>query len=191
MSTLPRPHLPEPSSTPFQRSYWAIPGRLLAGCYPGDLDPSAAGQKRVALLEAGITDFVSLMEANETDHSGDPFIDYWPSLEREAKERRRRVAFHRFPILDGKVPTFDEMRATLAVLDALLAHGRSIYLHCWGGRGRTGTVIASWLIARERLSASAALERLHALIGPKLPSFQPTPETPLQHEFIEQWSIQH
>jgi hypothetical protein len=23
---------------PFDRSYWVVPGRFLAGCYPGDLD---------------------------------------------------------------------------------------------------------------------------------------------------------
>jgi hypothetical protein len=40
--------------TPFPKSYWVIPGRLLAGAYPGAKDPAEAAGKLKALFDAGI-----------------------------------------------------------------------------------------------------------------------------------------
>jgi len=174
-------------SPPHARSYWVVPGRFAAGCYPGDLDPTEAAAKRQALLAAGITDFVSLMEAGEGDHSGKPFVDYWPALEAEAKQLGHEVAFHRFPIVDGNIPTPKTMAAITATLSALLSTGRNIYVHCWGGRGRTGTVVACWLGAAEGLDGQTAIARLQQLTESPRKHFRPTPETSIQHAFVDQW----
>lgn len=50
--------------TPFPRSYWVVPGKLLAGYYPGAKDPNEAKEKITALLNAGIRHFINLMEAD-------------------------------------------------------------------------------------------------------------------------------
>ena len=45
-------------------------------------------------------------------------------------------------------------------LQARLAAGESVYLHCWGGRGRAGLVGACLLGRAYGLSAEEALERV-------------------------------
>lgn len=53
---------------PFARSYWVLPARLLAGCYPCDKDPYMASEKVRGLVDCGVTWVLSLMEGTEVDH---------------------------------------------------------------------------------------------------------------------------
>ena len=48
-------------------------------------------------------------------------------------------------IADNGVTSRDEMIATLDVIDHHLRDGCNVYVHCWGGSGRTGTVVGCWL----------------------------------------------
>lgn len=177
------PELP----TPFDRSYWARPGQLLAGCYPGDLDPSAANQKLKGLIQCGVSTVINLMEANETGHSGEPFIDYVPRLQDWAQSNEASISCLRFPIRDLSVPSVAEMRQILDVIDDALAQNKTVYVHCWGGRGRTGTVIACHLLRHRLVSEGEALAALEALTEHKRRVFWPTPESSSQREFVKRW----
>ena len=65
------------------------------------------------------------------------------------------------------------MTRILDDVDAALADGGAVYVHCWGGIGRTGTVVGCWLvrhglddgdpIARSRPSAARVLDSSHAV----------------------------
>ena len=50
---------------PMENSYWVVPGKFLAGEYPGSRDDSATETKLKALVDAGITSFVDLTQAGE------------------------------------------------------------------------------------------------------------------------------
>ena len=63
----------------------------------------------------------------------------------------------RRPIRDVDIPTVAEMRETLAEIRAALDAGETVYVHCWGGVGRTGTVVAC-LLVHDGYSAADALE---------------------------------
>ena len=67
---------PRNLGVPFPRSYWVIPGLLLAGEYPGAKEQKEAEQKLSGLLDAGIRQIINLMEPDETDHDGQPFNLY-------------------------------------------------------------------------------------------------------------------
>jgi len=54
------------------------------------------------------------------------------------------------------------MDAALADIRGRLAAGECVYVHCWGGRGRAGTVGACALAALYGLPADAALARVQA-----------------------------
>ena len=56
------------------------------------------------------------------------------------------------PIEDLSVPTLADMERILGAIDDELAAGRAVYLHCWGGIGRTGTVVGCYLV-RQGLTA--------------------------------------
>jgi rhodanese/phosphatase family protein len=40
--------------------------------------------------------------------------------------------------------------------------GERVVIHCWGGNGRTGHVLAAWLVAARGLSPMAAIEAVEA-----------------------------
>src|ERR1700734_2418094 len=131
---------------PFERSYWAVPGQLLAGCYPGDIHPEAMNAKLEGLVRAQVSLVVNLMEQTEVDHSGRPFIEYQSLLLKIAKEAGQQIRFQRFPIRDMSIPTAKQMREILDAIHAEIKAGSVVYVHCWGGKGRTATVTGCYLL---------------------------------------------
>jgi hypothetical protein len=51
-------------SRPIDNCYWVLPGKLLAGEYPRNLDDASSPQKIARLTDAGITAFIDLTEEN-------------------------------------------------------------------------------------------------------------------------------
>ena len=90
------------------------------------------------LLDVGIRGFISLMEPNETNHQGHQFSSYQEQLYRLAVERDVALTCLRLPIPDQCVPTRQTMSPILDAIDALFENNTPTYIHCWGGKGRTG-----------------------------------------------------
>jgi hypothetical protein len=175
------------TALPFHRSYWAIPDQLLAGCYPGDLDPQAMDAKLSALIAAKVTLVVSLMEADESDHSGSAFYDYAPRLEEIAFASNHSIRGIRFEIPDMSIPSQELMRAILDAIKAEMAGGGVVYVHCWGGKGRTATVVGCLLLETGREDIETVLARLNKLTAHASKFFWPTPQTPEQCAFVLNW----
>lgn len=136
-------------------AFWVVPGRLLAGEYPGAKTPEKAAAKLQVLREAGITSFVDLTEPGEITRGGDPMRRYDGALDAGA-------AYRRFAIPDTRVIDDDGYDEILAHINAELAAGRNVYWHCWGGKGRTGTVLGTWLID-QGLGFLEVLDRMQEL----------------------------
>jgi hypothetical protein len=156
MSTKHGPHSTHPTGTPmpprpFARSFWVAPGKLLAGYYPGDLDPAQELVKLRALLAAGVRSFVDLTHELDRDHRGQPLAPYTAALAEVATEQGATWWYRRCPIVDETAPTRAVMRGILDVIDERISAGDMVYVHCWGGRGRTGTAAGCWL-ARHRVA---------------------------------------
>jgi hypothetical protein len=166
---------------PLPNTYWVLPGRFLAGEYPASHAPDLTRQRLDALLSAGLDTFVDLTSAGELQ----PYV---PILLEEADKCRVAAQYHRFAIRDLGVPLPGEMRQALDALDLALAGGRNVYLHCWGGVGRTGTMVGCYLV-RHGLSGDDALAQLEAWwrTVPKSAAFPRSPETDGQVEFIRGW----
>lgn len=173
---------------PFTRAYWVEPGRLLAGFYPGDRDPAVASAKLTALLDCGVTDIFCLMEEDEGDHAGRPFSEYQTELMRLARIRGIEVRWNRFAIRDMGVPTAGEMSRTLDALDAGV-RGGCAYVHCWGGRGRTGTVVGCWLARHGIASGDEVMTRLTEFTAHEREYFPRIPEAPEQRNFVRNWRV--
>lgn len=149
--------------------------------------PSEAETRMQALAECGITLSVSLMFPNERDHQGNEFRPYEPTLVAAAAARGRTCRCIRIPIVDGGVPSQDEMAQILDAIDGELAVGGRVYLHCWGGRGRTGTAAACWLIRHAVAASHTAVDHLQILVSHAADLFRPTPENELQRQFVGTW----
>ena len=155
------------------------PGSLLAGEYPRDADDATSQAKIDALVAAGVTAFIDLT----TDRDGlAPYAQYL------AKHRDRGVSHENFPIPDVSTPRdAEQTRAILDTIDAHRAAGKTVYVHCWGGVGRTGVIVGCWL-ARHGTPGAAAVQRLGELwqACPKSATRQ-SPETSAQVRYIETW----
>ncbi len=172
---------------PFPRSYWVKPGRLLAGFFPGSKTPAQAGEKLAALVACGVTHVVNLMEPDERDHSGQLFAGYSSALEKIAAERGASVKITERSIPDLAVPAVEDMQQTLDIIDAAMREG-CVYVHCWGGRGRTGTVIGCWLARHGMPAGDGVLQRLAELTAHHRAAFPVIPETNVQRDFVRIWN---
>ena len=173
-----------PIPLPHPHCYALSGTRLFAGEYPFDLDPVAAVTKLRSYLDAGITHFIDLTDNHE-------LVPYADALTEECRTRPQVVKHTRLPIPDMGVPSVARMREILDLIDASLERGETVYVHCWGGVGRTGTVIGCHLV-RRGLSGDEALARVAELYGsmPEAKRLRHTgsPETEAQRAFVRGWS---
>lgn len=177
----------EPKHVPFPRSYWVVPDTFLAGFYPGDRNRRAMEQKVSALLECGIRHIVNLMEEDETDHDGKPFVAYETLVQGIAEQFGFKVACERTPIRDLGIPTRETMVKILDGIDGAIAVDRPVYVHCWGGRGRTGTVVGCWLVRHGIAEGQAALHKIQKLRRYEATANYISPETRQQRQMVLNW----
>ncbi|HTP01542.1 MAG TPA: protein-tyrosine phosphatase family protein [Anaerolineales bacterium] len=132
-------------------------------------------------MDAGIDSFIDLTEEDELG-------PYLPLLQQRARQRSLQLSYRRFPIPDLGLPAHAQMLAILDHIDEALAAGKHIYLHCWGGIGRTGTTVGCYLV-RHGMSAQEALDQIsdwwQDVTGRR--SIPLSPETPEQTAFVRGW----
>jgi ADP-ribosylglycohydrolase len=171
-----------PATIPPPGTFWVEPGRFLAGAYPGHVEPAYATARLESLLALGVSHFIDLTWPGELP-------DYDEILPELVEPGARALGYARFPIEDHGTPrSREQMGAILADIDAALARGECIYVHCRAGIGRTGTVVGCFLA--ERLGdGGAALEELDHLwkAGGRERDWPGSPETAEQADFIRDW----
>ena len=141
--------------------------------YPGDKTQEGAIKKLSTALQLGITHFIDLTVWNELV----PYSQYLPAS----------IHYLRFPVVDISCPkSVDEVYRLLLYIEQLLADPHHmVYLHCWGGVGRTGTIAACWLAWQHQtnLADTLALLRDYWKECPKS-KLRPIPDTYEQEEFV-------
>ncbi len=165
--------------SPLPNSYWIEPGRVLAGEHPSGANDESTRKRLRRLADAGIDCFLDLTEPDE-------FAPYEPLF--SAPQRGRGTLHLRRPIRDHGVPQTDaHMRDIIETLEAALAGGRCVYLHCRAGIGRTNLVAGCWIAERE--GGEAALLRLNRQWRDNARSrtWPTIPETEEQAAFVRGW----
>jgi hypothetical protein len=143
--------------------------------------------KLEGLVRAGVSLVVNLMEETEVDHSGRPFIDYQTPLRMLAMEAGKQTRIQRFPIRDMSIPTAKQMRDTLDAIHAEIKAGGVVYVHCWGGKGRTATVTGCYLLESGLEKRETVLGTIKSLTAHASKFFWPTPQTAEQCDFVTNW----
>ncbi len=172
---------------PNDRSYWVVPGQLLAGCAPGDATPGVARRKLGILLDAGIRVFINLQEPDERDWHNNLFVPYEPMVADIARHARMSVTCVRFPIPDMGVVNLQTYAHILDLIDRATGLQQPVYVHCWGGRGRTGTVVGCYLARHGLASGDGALAMLQRLRQHELKASEPSPQTADQRAVVTSW----
>ncbi len=174
---------------PTRRSYWVVEGRLAAGAYPGKAgrgDREHVPEVLQELLDAGIDTFVNL---TQDDPDVFPYgTDVHLTRYHGAVDGRAEVLA--CPIPDMGVPDGGpvELVGILDVLDEALAAGGTAYVHCWGGLGRTGTVVGCWLARHGYASGRDVLEVLTDLrLGDLDAGHRESPQTRDQERMVVEW----
>lgn len=155
--------------------YWVEPGRVLAGEYPGDLDPERAARKVNLLVDHGVRTFVDLTD--------DPHLEPYDHIVRRAASSRNLDLVHiSQPVPDMGVIDPVGYDAIVAAIRSSAERG-GVYLHCWGGIGRTATVVGC-LLVDDGLDADAALARIDELRSVTRKAHMAAPQTPAQIDVI-------
>jgi protein-tyrosine phosphatase len=164
---------------PNRNSYWVVEGQLLAGEYPAPGPDEERRARLNALLDAGIRSFVDLMESHE-------LRPYHALLQEIAGERTIDVQYRCMSIPNRGIPSVDHMNAILTHIRDEIDAGRPVYVHCWGGIGRTGTVVGCWMIDQGACAAADAIARIAHLRRHVLYQAA-SPESQEQVDFVNGW----
>jgi len=171
---------------PFPRCYWVAPG-LMAGCYPGADDEEQAQEKLRGLLDTGIRHVISLMEPDEANWDGKPFVPYANQMTALADMMGVTVGFNRMPIEDMSIPSKAHMTRILDLIDRNMQNDQPVYVHCWGGRGRTGTVAGCYLARHGYASGQKVLDLIQNLRQGTEDQHKASPETQEQVNMVLGW----
>lgn len=163
---------------PHNNTYW-VTDNFLAGEYPGAYTESEAANRIRAYLDIGVSYFIDL--TSETDG----LRPYQHILEMESKGQ---VIYKRMPVPDFGVPKPEFMDEILDLVETALSDGHVVYVHCWGGVGRTGTVVGCYL-RRRGLNGQDALDELGRRFAAmeKANRGRISPETDEQVRFIRNY----
>ncbi|PHS10627.1 MAG: protein phosphatase [Blastopirellula sp.] len=176
------------AAAPTTRCFWVIEDQFLAGAYPGSLNPDEHSQRLSDLWSAGVRTFINLMEEDETNNHNDPFVAYEDVLGVLAREHGDPVSCLRFPVVDLSIPSKKKMQTILDAIDDSLAANRSVYLHCHGGIGRTGTAVCCWMLRHGYATPEKVIELLRELRQADLQTKnRKAPENRNQIDFVTTW----
>jgi len=165
---------------PFSQSYWVIPGVFLAGEHPAAAGDHTIKKRLDALIQAGISVFVDLTEVNH--------LHYDKMLMEEAEGYVLEVAYKNFPIRDFTAPAAKTVKKVLDYLDFVIAGHKMVYVHCFGGIGRTGTIVGCYLV-RHGLDGRAALAKIAELRMGLSANHMRSPEADDQVERVLNWRV--
>jgi len=169
---------------PIAESNWAIPDVLIAGAYPGSLSLEEAKKKTRALVECGVSLFLNLLDRGERNR----FNPYDEHIRNHSSDLQKPLPVYVWlPIQDQHVADDQNLLPVLLKLLQCLRQPQPplIYVHCWGGHGRTGTIISLLLGALYDLEADLALALCNAYHSQRVVRKSRSPQAAAQFDQVK------
>lgn len=162
---------------PLYQSYYIGSKNVFAGEYPGDKYGEKAETKLQQMILFGVRHFIDLTEEGELT----PYAQLLPP----------DCTHTRFPIRDVSTPkSVDDVYRLMETIKALANRDNGyVYIHCWGGVGRTGVIVACYLAEEmENPSFDGVMKSLRDRFSdmPKS-AHRVTPETKEQEAFVARY----
>lgn len=73
------------------------------------------------------------------------------------------IDYMHLQVEDFGAPTIEELDQAVNFIDQQIANGRPAMVHCAAGKGRTGAVIAAYLVKKQNLTAKQAIAKLRGI----------------------------
>ncbi|XP_071965044.1 uncharacterized protein [Antedon mediterranea] len=138
---------------------WVVASRLAAHALP------ESKQHLQYLFNIGIYHLVTLMS------EGIPPMETVPELK-----------WTRIPIEDFTPPSISQIETFVDIVDSAVAVGKAVSVHCLRGRGRTGTMLASYLVKSKGISPEEAIREVRTMRPGSI-------ETSSQEDVIKEYSV--
>jgi ADP-ribosylglycohydrolase len=162
---------------PIRNSY-RVMDRVYAGEYPIEYDEKRSIERINQFERFGITHYIDLTEDGE-------HLPY-------AKMLGNNIQHIRFPIKDMSAPhNIESVKELIAQINEILHENASnkVYIHCWGGVGRTGVIVACLLSKQCGFDYEKTMDVLTLAYSdcPKS-TYRETPESNEQRLFIAKYA---
>lgn len=145
---------------------WLIPSVLAGGPHPDPFgEPSTLARALAELRAAGIGQLISVVEL-PLAVSADAGLEYLHA-----------------PTMDADAP--HDLEALCAFIDGGKLRGVGTFVHCQAGQGRTGTVLAAYLIWSQARRAWDAVDEVRRVYHPR------AVETPAQLDALAAFERRH
>ena len=164
---------------PIRNSYMVM-DRVYAGEYPREYDDKKSVDKIKQFKRFGITHFIDLTEEGEL---------------RPYDQMLASPMLHiRFPIHDVSIPAnIESVKDLIGQIQGILNENdrNKVYIHCWGGVGRTGTIVGCLLSYQHNYDFEETMNALTKAFSdcPKS-AYRETPETKEQRDFIARYAAE-
>lgn len=189
---------------PTTESNWVIPNVLLVGAYPATQDDEETFEILTSILKLGIKKFVCLQQEyrpgvpEELWRPGLALRPYFHDVLHIVKNKQSfsslsghnivqesDLTFEHCPIVDCGITDDSKVLELSKKLVDEISRGQVIYLHCWGGHGRTGTIVSIMLHLMYGLSAVDAMHRCQVVHDlRKCPVDVGSPQTQAQRDQV-------
>ena len=173
-------------------SNWLLDGQLMCGGYPENEDDLRS------ILKAGVDVFICLQDDRQIKEKS--LQDYRVMVKEMVDDSWElgEVSFYKFPIKDGKIAKDVGVFKLCHIILDLVCRGKVIYMHCWGGHGRVGTIASCLLqiLTPSEVGGDVSFtwkealeynELMHSFR--KVGSERKTPQTRIQFNQVMRWRL--
>lgn len=167
---------------PIMDTYWALPGKLMVGEFPGF---TGGGNERECVdwaLEQGVTFFLDLSKIDDYE----PEDKYGRVLPTAAAEKGIRVERRLIPTYPKRLPKSSQISMILDVIDDAIQRGHVVYVHDMNTR-EAAELIAGCYLVRVGQTGEQALESLAQIRRTTFANWKHSPATERARKVVKYW----